>query len=68
MSMIPCKGCGRLTYTALCNHMEGKPGEEAKECWAAWDTQKKQYVKGCAYDTTSAFIRELADHFIKREP
>jgi hypothetical protein len=66
MSMIHCAGCGRQTNTALSNHLDGKIGREARECYAAWEDG--HYVKGCGYDAADKFYRDCADNFITRQP
>ena len=47
MSIKTCKGCGRITNTALSNWTD-EPDWNPKECYAAWDEKKRLWVEGCA--------------------
>jgi hypothetical protein len=57
MSTIACVGCGRMTNTAVSNHIYNKQGK-ADSCYAAF--VNGEWVKGCGFNEASDFDKSFA--------
>lgn len=74
MPIVKCLNCGATTNTALCDwidcekNKEVKPGEKypqyADRCYAAWDEEKQEWKKGCAYDQADVLQRRMYEHVV----
>ena len=67
MSTVKCKGCGRETNTAICEHQFiFGPDNYATKCYGAFVGNKVE--RGCAYDQADSFIKGYVDKLIETQP
>lgn len=65
MPTLKCASCGRDTNTAVSDHIDRHDGK-ASRCYAA-HVPDVGWVKGCAYDDASEFMRRFVDRMISKD-
>lgn len=56
MSVVTCKNCGRVTNTAVSDHLDEKDTGVATKCYAAWEDNN--WVKGCSFEEADDFVKK----------